>query len=107
MTDIPGTGKLTSPENVAQEIPTTPLSLVNIKELKKKKEEPTGITVFWYDKFYIWLFFGIILSLVFVLLTFKYKSFVVLIPLGPIASVSSWYVRKLVRKYEPKPKKYS
>ena len=107
MTDIPGTGKIKLLEKKTQEISSTPLSVVNVNELKRKKEDPSEVDSIWYEKFHFWLIFGIVISLIFLIISFKYKGFLALIPLGPIAAIISWYIKKIVKKLEPKPKKYS
>jgi hypothetical protein len=107
MTDIPGTGKLKSLTENTQDVPLTPISVVNIKELKRGDSEPIEYSINRYDKFYFWLIAGSVISLIFLLVSLKYRAFWIFVPVGPIAAIISWYVRKIVKKYEPKPKKYS
>ncbi len=101
MTDIPGTGKLATPK-FTQEIPTVPLNTVNISELKKPKEVQNGKTS-QYDTIYTFLIVGIVIGLIFLLISLKYSMFLIFIPLGPVATLSSWYVRKFMKKFEQKP----
>jgi hypothetical protein len=107
MTDIPGTGKIPIPEIKKDSNLHTPMSTVNISELKKGEIEPIKNESLWYGKIQFWLIPGVFLSLIFILISLKYKNFIVFIPVGPIVSIVSWYVKKLLKKYEPKPKKYS
>lgn len=109
MTDIPGTGKLSLPEDNLKKIPEIPLSFVNVKELKKKKGIEPSIQVgpLWYENIYYWLGLGVFIGLIFFLLSFRYKRFFILTPLGPVATIATYYVRKFVRKFDEKPKKYS
>jgi hypothetical protein len=107
MTDIPGTGKVLVKEKDPLNFEPTPISVINIKDLKRAKEEPEEKSLNFYDNFYFWLATGIAISLIFLLISFRYKGFIVFVFLGPTASVLSWYVRKLLKKYEAKPKRYS
>lgn len=106
MTDIPGTGKNDPNEiKTTNNLLVTPLSVVNVSELNKIKN-PDETNLNWYDKFHFWVSIGILLSLIFIGISLKYKRFIIFIPLGPLAAIASWYVKRLVRRYEPKPKKY-
>jgi hypothetical protein len=101
MTDIPGTGKLASSE-LPPEIPTITLNTVNINELKKPKEVATGQTSR-YDSIYAFLIIGIVIGLVFLIISLKYSAFLIFVPLGPSATISVWYVRKFMKRLDQKP----
>lgn len=106
MTDIPGTGKIKSvkPEST-KEVPTLPLSVVNINDLKKPKIENTKPEV-WYNKFFIIVAFAVLSGLITFLLALKYKSLLIIIPIGPIAILSSWYIKKIIDSLEAKLEKH-
>jgi hypothetical protein len=107
MTDIPGTGKIKSDEEGRQVIPVIPINVVNIKELKRGDKSVVENNSVWYHKLQFWLIIGIVFSLIFLILSLKYKSFLVFIPVGPVTALISWYIRGVLKKYEPKPKRYS
>lgn len=107
MTDIPGTGKLTSDiEKEKQDMPPEILSTVNVQQLKKKdwqKEAPED--KIWYNTLWAWIAFGILGGLVFILLSFFNKNFLILSPVGPVASTVAWFIKRVVRRIQdPKSK---
>jgi hypothetical protein len=85
----------------------TSLNIVNIQKPKKPKVTILGKNTSDHSGFVRWIIPGVILSLLFLLLALRYKNFIVFIPVGPIASIFAWYVKRFVKKFETKPKKYS
>ena len=109
MTHIPGTGitsnqmekESTFSEQKGKDTPSTILSVVNVRELKKPKlERPNEEGAYWYNKAWVWVLFGGFTSLFFVILALINIRFLFLIPLGPIIGLFSWGIRKYVRKYD-------
>lgn len=103
MTDIPGTGKLS---NVNQGIPQSgkplPLTVINVSELVNPNKDSQKDQI-WYTKFTTWLLAGSLFSLFFVFLALTVdKTFLVLLPVGPIIGTISWYVKNLAKKFEDK-----
>jgi|SRR3989344_597413 len=80
------------------------VSTVNVNELKKQKsgEKIYEEDSLWYNQLRYWIAFGSILSVFSLVIAIFYRQFVYLIPLGPILGVISWYVRKIIRKYDEK-----
>ncbi len=107
MTEIPGTREIEPLQESKEEIPSIPFNIINVKELKRGNEYLTEANSSWYDKFYSWLILGTILSLIFFFISLRYKSFLVFVPFGPFASVICWYVKRLIKNYEPKAKRHS
>lgn len=104
MTDIPGTGKLSSDSE--QKETAQVISAVNVRELKRiKKEGPRPQEdLLWYNKLSFWILFGVAASGLVSLLAFINLRFLLLAPLGPTIAVCAWYVRKIVTRYEEKTK---
>lgn len=88
----------TKPTNETSNEEHSSLHTLNIAELKKsdidKKEENI-----WYLRLRYWILFGAAGSIIFVLLGLVNWRFLILIPLGPILGYISWYIRRLLRKF--------
>jgi len=108
MTYIPGTGSLKpttiqegNNENISQ------LYVVSTSGVKKNKSDADLDSKSWYETRKVFLIIGISISLIFILITLKYPRFWIFIALGPAASLGAWYAKRIIKKFEPKPKKYS
>ena len=107
MTDIPGTSKTSFEiEKEKEKISSQPvsLSLVNVHEIKRIKKEGSQIEDNnWQNQLKYWLMLGSIPSIIFVLLgLFSDWRFYLMIPAGPIVSIFTWYLWKILKKYEEK-----
>jgi hypothetical protein len=103
MTDIPGTGKLSSKRTFQGEKPLTTqqlISVINVKQIKdEKKYKGKPEDSYWYYQLKYWLLFGATASLIFAVLALFHKQFIFLIPVSPLIAGLAWWIRKLLRRY--------
>ncbi|OGM26435.1 hypothetical protein A2962_02975 [Candidatus Woesebacteria bacterium RIFCSPLOWO2_01_FULL_39_61] len=105
MTDIPGTGKIEGKVKPDVSNPKIEdITIVNVKELKKGRVDNLEDTSR-KSNLNVWITLGIGVSIVFALMGFVNKGFLILVPLGPTAVYVSWKVKNFVEKMERKNKK--
>ena len=107
MTHIPGTDKISYAIPKEKEIPEklpTPLSIVNISEMKKAKlEKSSPENKFWYHSFLYWFLLGSVPSIVLTLLGLIFDwRFLLLAPSGIIVATISWQVKTVFKRHEKK-----
>lgn len=104
MTDIPGTGKLSSEAEIPIKEYLGPqegsIKTINVKQLKKDKTfKPKQEDKLWYNQLHYWILFGFMGSVVFAVLGIFHKQFFLLVLVGPIAGLLTWLIKKLFRRY--------
>lgn len=103
MTDIPGTGKFITKEEIKTvSAQVENISVVNVHELKKGKQEITEESTVWYYRLNYWILFGFGVSLIFALLALVNWRFLLITPVGPLIGIASWHVKNYVEKIEKK-----
>ncbi len=107
MTDIPGTGKISyeiSKEKEKQETPSSPLSIINISEMKKEKlQKSSPENMYWYNSLIFWILLGSIPSILLTVigLIFDWRFFL-LAPSGILVAIISWQVKTFIKRHEKK-----
>jgi len=75
------------------------LNIVNVTDLNTSKwNKPVPEDELWHNRLSTWLIGGFTAGITIAMLSYFNRSLLVVSPLGPIAALLSWYIKKILRR---------
>jgi hypothetical protein len=75
------------------------MQVINIKDLHKKDSEKNlPEDNIWYHQWWSWGLFGLVFSFIFIFMGFFDSLIFFVAPVGPIAGIAAWFIRKHAHK---------
>lgn len=75
------------------------LNVVNVGEMKMTKwNKPIPEDELWHNRLSTWLIGGFTIGITTAMLSYFNLSLLLVAPLGPIAALLSWYIKKILRR---------